>query len=67
MVAWDKPNGDWLESKCRRFRIIRHKNESKVQNVWPLVYILWDLSTKPATLVGPFETAPDAKEAAEKR
>jgi hypothetical protein len=67
MAVWKKPDGDWLESKCGRFRIIRNRNESKLPNVWPVVYVLWDLKDRPVTLVGPYETAKEAQKAAEAR
>jgi hypothetical protein len=32
-----------------------------------VVYILWDLRTKPVTLVGPFQTSEEAKHEASQR
>lgn len=64
---YPKRGEPWITSECGKFRILKAFNESKLPNVEPVVYILWDLRTKPAGLVGPFLNLDDAKHEASKR
>ena len=69
-IAWPakpKEGESWITSKCGNWRILKATNQSKRADVWPVVYILWDLRTKPAGLVGPFQTLEEAKHEASQR
>jgi hypothetical protein len=69
-IVWPakpKPGETWITSKCGNWRILKATNQSKRPDVWPVVYILWDLRTKPVTLVGPFQTSEEAKHEASQR
>ena len=62
-----KPGETFITSHCGRWRILKCLNDSKVPNVWPVVYILWDLSMKPVNLIGPYQTLEEAKHEADAR
>jgi hypothetical protein len=69
-IVWPakpKPGEAWITSKCGDWRILKAANQSKRADVWPVVYILWDLRTKPAGLVGPFQTLEEAKHEGDRR
>jgi len=69
-IAWPakpKPGEAWITSECGDWRILKATNQSKRPDVWPVVYILWDLSANPASSVGPFQTLEEAKHEADRR
>lgn len=65
--AKPKPGESFITSACGRWRILKCLNDSKVPNVWPVVYILWDLSMKPVNLIGPYQTLEEAKDESARR
>lgn len=69
-IAWPnypKTGEQWITSECGKFRILKAFNKSKLPNVEPVVYILWDLRTKPAGLVGPYTDLNEAKRESDRR
>jgi hypothetical protein len=69
-IVWPakpKEGESWITSRCESWRILKATNQSKRADVWPTAYILWDLRTKPALLVGAFQTLEEAKHEASQR